>query len=137
MLKTEVKFVIRCSGHPYMPVKQGLGVTRTAPCRCSPVRCALPPAWHADGEVRLVLLLAQGGQDPLLTSAYIKQLLDLQSEETPLLCIALLSRSDQQGRLLADFFVLISSLGSPGHSTEHTLCTCSALSSSCPLQTVH
>lgn len=52
----------------------------------------------------LVLLLARGGQDPLLTSAYLKQLLDLQSEETPLLCPALLSRSDQQGRLLADFF---------------------------------
>lgn len=42
----------------------------------------------------LVLLLAWGGQDPLLTSTYIKQLLDLQSEETPLLCPALLSRSD-------------------------------------------
>lgn len=53
----------------------------------------------------LVLLLARGGQDPLLTSAYLKQLLDLQSEETPLLCPALLSRSDQQGRLLADFFL--------------------------------
>lgn len=85
----------------------------------------------------LVLLLARGGQDPLLTSAYLKQLLDLQSEETPLLCPALLLTSDQQGRLLADFFVLISGLGSPGHLTEQTPCTCSALSFSCPLQTVH
>lgn len=45
MLKTEVKFVIRCSGHPSVPVKQGLGVTRTAPCHCW---CS---SWHGVARI--------------------------------------------------------------------------------------